>query len=613
MNLRLPQRHSCREAGITATGAIGTSGGGPRSCERLRIVIIGDVHGMWHPWRDLASLKLLKPDIILFVGDFGEEQVQLVRQVAAVKERMAAVGAHAEVAVILGNHDAWFHMFRKESAQLVDTVDKLTQQLEALGRLHVGYGRVDLPQWRLSIVGARPFSYGPSSWAKSFYRARCGVRTINASTSKITENILAAPESHSIVVLAHNGPAGLGSHPWDICGKDFPSKGLPPGGDFGDEDLSRAITASLEGGRHIPLVVFGHMHRDLFPFNYRSRTTRQGEAVSQRRMAAVLLHPASQPLPSSASLLAAATQPAARPAVPAQSAISVSAAGSMLLAAPSTTHASSNAVSLATTYTTTHTVFLNAAVVPRIVALDEEHFTRTSGPGLAVYPALGSEPLDATPELLLPYLIGLEGRGSSGPGGIIGGVCRRMEGLGLGDARDERGGGESQVAAQAGCVGDDTSAAEMSQRVVDALAVAGMGGRDGELCGDGEAEGVGKAGEAVVWEDEVRWEGEDGVAVDAGAAPSLHHFVLAHLAVQGASVQGQVGEGPVGQEFVPPGLDGSVATAAGDGDGEGQCVDGGPGRWVCVGAEDVWIKVDERTDGGGRRGAMACLHRKDKR
>ncbi|CAI5489010.1 unnamed protein product, partial [Closterium sp. Naga37s-1] len=192
-------------------------------------------HGMWHSWRDLAALKLLKPDIILFVGDFGEEQVQLVQQVSAVKAMMAAVGAHVEVAVILGNHDAWFHMFRKESAPLVDAVDKLTQQLEALGSLHVGYGRVDLPQWHLSIVGARPFSYGPSSWAKSFYRARCGVRTMNASTAKITETIRAAPESHSVVVLAHNGPAGVGCSAWDICGKDFPSKGLPPGGDFGDE------------------------------------------------------------------------------------------------------------------------------------------------------------------------------------------------------------------------------------------------------------------------------------------------------------------------------------------------------------------------------------------
>ncbi|CAI5521865.1 unnamed protein product, partial [Closterium sp. Naga37s-1] len=519
-------------------------------------------HGMWHPWRDLAALKLLKPDIVLFVGDFGEEQVQLVQQVAAVKAMMGAVGAQVEVAVILGNHDAWFHMFRKESAPLVDAVDKLTQQLEALGSLHVGYGRVDLPRWHLSIVGARPFSYGPSSWAKSFYRTRCGVRTMNASTAKITETIRAAPDSHSVVVLAHNGPAGLGSQPWDICGKDFPSKGLPPGGDFGDEGERegggvRAITASLEDGRHIPLVVFGHMHRDLFPFNYRSRTTRQGEAVTQRRMAAVLLHPHTPPFPSSAdSPPAAATPPAVQHNVAAPPATLAVSAARTTTHSPSTNYASTHRSTYPSAQASSHTVFLNSAVVPRIVSLDEEHFTQTSGPGLAVYPALGSEPLDATPGLFLPYLKGVEGRGGSGSEGIAIGVCRGMEGLKMGDARDGKGEREAQVPVQTGCATDDTSLAEMLlQRVV-----ASVRGDDGEGRGEGHVDGEGcgemcggdggvervKAAEAVVWEDEVRWEGGDEVAVgevmggrDAGAAPSLHHFVLAHLAVQGPLEQGQ--------------------------------------------------------------------------
>ncbi|CAI7810765.1 unnamed protein product [Closterium sp. NIES-53] len=572
-------------------------------------------------------------------GDFGEEQVQLVQQVAAVKAMMAAVGAHVEVAVILGNHDAWFHMFRCSQVFRWFHIS-----------LHVGYGRVDLPQWHLSIVGARPFSYGPSSWAKSFYRARCGVRTMNASMAKITETIRAAPESHSVVVLAHNGPAGLGSNAWDICGKDFPSKGLPPGGDFGDEDLSRAITASLEDGRHIPLVVFGHMHRDLFPFNYRSRSNRpstlhtaptwQGEAVTQRRMAAVLLHPHSPPLPSSAaSPPAAATPPAAQPAIAAPATLAMSAAGTTTHA-PSTNYASTHGSTYASNQASSHTVFLNSAVVPRIVSLDEEHFTQTSGPGLAVYPALGSEPLDATPGLFLPYLKGVEGRGGGGSEGIARGVCRGMEGLRMGDARDGKGEGEAQVPVQTGCMTDDTSLAEMLlQRVV-----ASVRGDDGERRGEGHVVGEGcgemcggdggaerrKSAEAVVWENEVRWDGMDGVAVgevmgerDAGVAPSLHHFVLAHLAVQGALEQGQVGlgqvgqgqagQGPVGQEPVLPSLGDSVVAAAGDGGREGQCLGGGEGRWVCVGAEDVWVKVDERTSGGGSRGVVACLHRKDRR
>ncbi|CAI5489011.1 unnamed protein product, partial [Closterium sp. Naga37s-1] len=415
---------------------------------------------------------------------------------------------------------------------------------------------------------------------------------------------------------------------------------------FSHPDLSRAITASLEDGRHIPLVVFGHMHRDLFPFNYRSRSNRpstlhsaptwQGEAVTQRRMAAVLLHPHSPPLPSSAaSPPATATPPAAQPTIAAPATLAMSAADTTTHA-PSTNYASTYASNQASS----HTVFLNSAVVPRIVSLDEEHFTQTSGPGLAVYPALGSEPLDATPGLFLPYLKGVEGRGGGGSEGIERGVCRGMEGLRMGDARDGNGEGEAQVPVQTGCVTDDTSLADMLlQRVV-----ASVRGDDGEGRGEGHVVGEGcgemcggdggaerrKAAEAVVWEDEVRWDGVDGVAVgevmgerDAGAAPSLHHFVLAHLAVQGPLEQGQVGlgqvgqgqagQGPVGQEPVLPSLGDSVVAAAGDGGREGQCVGGGEGRWVCVGAEDVWVKVDERTSGGGSRGMVACLHRKDRR
>ena len=41
-------------------------------------------------------------------GDFGEENVPLVRSVAGVQGQL---GEGVSVAVILGNHDAWFSMF----------------------------------------------------------------------------------------------------------------------------------------------------------------------------------------------------------------------------------------------------------------------------------------------------------------------------------------------------------------------------------------------------------------------------------------------------------------------------------------------------------------------
>ena len=42
----------------------------------VRLVLIGDVHHQWDE-QDVTALKHLQPDIALFVGDFGEEVVEL--------------------------------------------------------------------------------------------------------------------------------------------------------------------------------------------------------------------------------------------------------------------------------------------------------------------------------------------------------------------------------------------------------------------------------------------------------------------------------------------------------------------------------------------------------
>ena len=64
----------------------------------MLIACVGDVHGLWNRESEEA-LSWLQPDLSLFVGDFGEEDVELVAEVARVPERKA---------VILGNHDAWY-------------------------------------------------------------------------------------------------------------------------------------------------------------------------------------------------------------------------------------------------------------------------------------------------------------------------------------------------------------------------------------------------------------------------------------------------------------------------------------------------------------------------
>ncbi|XP_023537032.1 uncharacterized protein LOC111798237 isoform X1 [Cucurbita pepo subsp. pepo] len=212
-----------------------------------RIAVVGDVHGDWDLREDTKALQLLQPDLVLFTGDFGEENVELVRSIAELKFAKLA---------ILGNHDAWFTpCFSQEKK------DGVQLQLECLGKDHIAYRRVDFPEQKLSIVGGRPFSHGGRLFRRQLLSARYGVKDMETSAKRIYEAAIGAPEDHLVIILAHNGPSGLGSCANDICGKDW----VFGGGDNGDEDLAQAISSLKENGKfHAPpLVVFGHMHKEL--------------------------------------------------------------------------------------------------------------------------------------------------------------------------------------------------------------------------------------------------------------------------------------------------------------------------------------------------------------
>lgn len=51
-----------------------------------------------------------------------------------------------------------------------------------------------------------------------------GVNSMEESANKICATIRDQPAEHAVVVMAHNGPSGLGSEQHDICGKDWSDK-----------------------------------------------------------------------------------------------------------------------------------------------------------------------------------------------------------------------------------------------------------------------------------------------------------------------------------------------------------------------------------------------------
>jgi uncharacterized protein (TIGR04168 family) len=234
----------------------------------IKIAAIGDVHDQWEI-EDNQALQNLGLDLALFVGDFGNESVEIVRTVAA---------AAVPKAVILGNHDAWYtasEWGRKKSPYDHNLEDRVSQQLEILHDTHVGYAKRDFPALDLAVVGGRPFSWGGEEWKNpQFYGDRYQIHNFAESTAKIMEAALSAT-ADQLIFLGHNGPLGLGSAAHAPCGRDW----QPLGGDFGDPDLSGAIRQAIAAGKRVPLVVFGHMHHRL---RYTKKHLRQTIATDQQ-------------------------------------------------------------------------------------------------------------------------------------------------------------------------------------------------------------------------------------------------------------------------------------------------------------------------------------------
>lgn len=222
-----------------------------RQKNSLTIAVVGDVHDCWEA-DDGVALKHLGVDLVLLVGDFGNESVEVVRAIAALDIPKAA---------IFGNHDAWYSATewgRKKCPYDRQKEDRVQQQLDLLGAAHVGYSKLDLPNLGLTIVGGRPFSWGGSSWKnQQFYQERYGVGSFEESTAKIVAAAQTATED-ALIFIGHCGPTGLGDKAEDPCGKDW----QPIGGDYGDPDLEQAI-AQTRSSKTIPLVTFGHMHHKL--------------------------------------------------------------------------------------------------------------------------------------------------------------------------------------------------------------------------------------------------------------------------------------------------------------------------------------------------------------
>jgi uncharacterized protein (TIGR04168 family) len=228
----------------------------------MRLAIVGDVHGCW-VGADSEYFNHAGYDALLCTGDLPP----LIGSLPTAR-RLAAL--RIPTYMIAGNHDAssalQFLAELKHHDHLAALLSLGHERREAalrtaLGPVKlVGYS-LDLLSWEggsLGLVTARPYSMGGDRlYFRSYLKRRHGVASFEDSAAKLRRLVDQAPRD--IIILSHNGPAGLGAARDDIWGCDFRANG----GDFGDPDLRDVVAYAFAQGKTVHAVVAGHMHHRL--------------------------------------------------------------------------------------------------------------------------------------------------------------------------------------------------------------------------------------------------------------------------------------------------------------------------------------------------------------
>src|SRR5699024_1999250 len=108
---------------------------------------------------------------------------------------------------------------------------------------------VDALDDNLSLLTARPHAMGPDRfYYKGYMKRQYGI-TNYADSAKRLQALIDQAAEH-IIILAHNGPSGLGDAVDAPFGNDF----NPDYGDFGDPDLRAAINYARTQGKQVLAV-----------------------------------------------------------------------------------------------------------------------------------------------------------------------------------------------------------------------------------------------------------------------------------------------------------------------------------------------------------------------
>ena len=239
----------------------------------IRIAAIGDIHTCFDD-TDVELFNDSDYDLILICGDLPGRSHKQTLTVAS-----TLAGLSRPALLIPGNHDSTTVLqllgevtgskrLKQWDERGIEKMRSRVKDLEqALGPVKLGgYSlhpfhpdRGWVESGPLDIIVARPHSMGgPGIGFAPYIESAFAVRNITESGEKIQELILRS-KAKTRLVLAHNGPEGLGHRPDDIWGCDFD----PSRGDFGDPDLKMALDNAAAKGQEVQTVLAGNMHHAL--------------------------------------------------------------------------------------------------------------------------------------------------------------------------------------------------------------------------------------------------------------------------------------------------------------------------------------------------------------